>query len=180
MQSTQNTAWHRVKWLYKCSLKKYKCHLTFNYHVLCVRYRVRCRDRKIKSTSEEMEVETLSDMVFIKHTVLWGLKRYSCRALLHSVHIVQGFPRWCSGKESACQRRTCRRCGFDPWVRKIPWRRQWQPTPIFLPGKSHEQRSLAGYSPRCHRELGHRTEHSRTTMYTGLKWKIHIMCFLPQ
>ena len=49
---------------------------------------------------------------------------------------------WClSGKESACQ---FRRCGFDPWVGKIPWRRKWQPTPVFLPGKSHGQRSLAG------------------------------------
>ena len=37
----------------------------------------------------------------------------------------------------------CRRCGFDSWVRKIPWRRKWQPTPVFLPGKSHSQRSLA-------------------------------------
>ena len=36
---------------------------------------------------------------------------------------------------------------FDPWVRKIPWRREWQPTPVFLPGESHGQRSLAGYSP---------------------------------
>ena len=36
---------------------------------------------------------------------------------------------------------------FDPWVRKIPWRRKWQPTPVFLPGKSHGQRSLGGYSP---------------------------------
>ena len=36
---------------------------------------------------------------------------------------------------------------FDPWVGKIPWRREWQPTPAFLPGKSHGQRSLAGYSP---------------------------------
>ena len=40
----------------------------------------------------------------------------------------------------------CRRCGFNPWVRKIPWRRKWQPTPVFLPGESHGQRSLAGYS----------------------------------
>ena len=39
-----------------------------------------------------------------------------------------------------------KRCGFDPWVRKIPWRREWQPTPVFLPGKSHGQRSLVGYS----------------------------------
>jgi len=37
--------------------------------------------------------------------------------------------------------------GFDLWDRKIPWRRKWQPTPVFLPGKSHGQRSLVGYSP---------------------------------
>ena len=43
------------------------------------------------------------------------------------------------------------RCGFDPWVRKIPWRRAWQPTPVFLPGESHGQRSLVGYSPRDHK-----------------------------
>ena len=42
----------------------------------------------------------------------------------------------------------CRRCGFDSWVRKISWRRKWQPTPVFLSGKSHGQRSLAGYSPQ--------------------------------
>ena len=40
-----------------------------------------------------------------------------------------------------------RRCGFDPWVRKIPWRRKWQPTPVLLPEKFHGQRSLEGYSP---------------------------------
>ena len=38
-----------------------------------------------------------------------------------------------------------KRRGFNPWVRKIPWRRAWQPTPVFLPGESHGQRSLAGY-----------------------------------
>ena len=48
----------------------------------------------------------------------------------------------------------CRRPGFDPWVRKIPWRREWQPTPGFSPGESHGQRSLVGYSPRGHKELG--------------------------
>ena len=39
------------------------------------------------------------------------------------------------------------RCRFDPWVGKIPWRRAWHPTPILLPGKSHGQKRLAGYSP---------------------------------
>ena len=43
--------------------------------------------------------------------------------------------------------------GFDPWVGKIPWRRQWHPTPVLLPGKSHGRRSLAGYSPWGHKEL---------------------------
>ena len=45
-----------------------------------------------------------------------------------------------------------KRCELNPWVGKIPWRRKWQPTPVFLPGKSHGQRSLAGYSPWGHRE----------------------------
>ena len=42
---------------------------------------------------------------------------------------------------------------FEPWVRKIPRRRAWQPTRVFLPGEFHEQRSLAGYSPKGHKEL---------------------------
>ena len=50
-----------------------------------------------------------------------------------------GFPSDSDSKE-------CRRPGFDPWVRKIPWRRAWQPTPVFLPGEFHGQKSLEGYS----------------------------------
>ena len=57
-----------------------------------------------------------------------------------------------SGKEPACQCRRQRRCGFDPWVGKIPWRRKWQPTPVFLPGKFHAQRILEGYRPWGHTE----------------------------
>ena len=52
-----------------------------------------------------------------------------------------GLPWWLSGKESACR---YRRYGFNPWVRKISWRRKWQSTPVFLPGESHGQRSLVG------------------------------------
>ena len=63
----------------------------------------------------------------------------------------QGLPWWLSGKEPTCQ---CRRGRFNPWVRKIPWSRQWQPTPVFLPGRSHGQRSLTGYSPWGHRRVG--------------------------
>ena len=64
-----------------------------------------------------------------------------------SAKTVLSFPGGTSGKESTCQARRCRRCGFNPWVRKIPWRRKWQPTPVFLPGKFHGQRSLTDYSP---------------------------------
>ena len=42
--------------------------------------------------------------------------------------------------------------GFDPWVRMIPWRRKWQPIPVFLLGESHEPGSLVGYSPGGHKE----------------------------
>ena len=58
-----------------------------------------------------------------------------------------GLPRWHGGKVSTCQCRRRKRHGFDSWVREIPRRREWQPTLVFLPGKSHGQRSLAGYSP---------------------------------
>ena len=64
-----------------------------------------------------------------------------------------------SGKESACQCRRCKRHGFDLWVWKIPWRRAWQPTPVFLPGESHGQRNLAGS-----------TAHRILKSQTRLKW----------
>ena len=55
---------------------------------------------------------------------------------------------WLSGKESACQSGRARDAGLIPaWVSKIPWRRKWQPIPVFLPGESHGQRRLVGYSP---------------------------------
>ena len=62
-----------------------------------------------------------------------------------------GFPGGASGKKPTCQCRRCNRRGFDPWVGKIPWRRVWQPTPVFLPGESPGQRSLSGYR---HRRVG--------------------------
>ena len=64
-----------------------------------------------------------------------------------------GFPSGSDGKESACIAGATRDTGQDPWVGKIPWRKAWQPNPVFLPGKSHGQRSLAGYSPWGHKEL---------------------------
>ena len=59
------------------------------------------------------------------------------------------FPGAASGKELAgffMQESKCRH-GFNPWIGKISWKKAWKPTPVFLPGESHGQRNLAGYSP---------------------------------
>ena len=58
-----------------------------------------------------------------------------------------------------------RRLQFDPWIKRIPWRKKWQPTPIFLPEKLHGQRSLAGYSPWCCKESS-TTEQLSTQTHT--------------
>ena len=87
---------------------------------------------------------------------------------LHLSTPKEGLPKWLSGKESTCQ---CRRHGFDPWVRKIPWSRKWQPTPVFLPGEFHEQRNLVGYSPWG------RTEMDTTVRLSTLTLSTHPMGF---
>ena len=67
-----------------------------------------------------------------------------------------------SGKEPTCQCRRCKAHEFDPSVRKMPWKRAWQPTWAFLPGKSHGQRSLEGCSPLGHKE----SDTTETTQHT--------------
>ena len=66
-------------------------------------------------------------------------------------------PRWLSGKIICLQRR---RHGFNPWVRKIPWRKKWQPTPVVLSGKFHGYITLVSYSPQGHKESD-RMEHTQ-------------------
>ena len=73
-------------------------------------------------------------------------------------------------KKSACQ---CRRCGFNPWVWKIPWRREWQPTLVFLPKKPNGQRSLVGYSPRGLKESD-TTEHTAQSLFLCVY--IRVLC----
>ena len=68
------------------------------------------------------------------------------------VYKYMGLPSWLSSKESACQ---IMRPGFNLWDRKIPWRRKWQPTLVFLPGKSHGQKSLVSNSPQSCKSQKH-------------------------
>ena len=121
--------------------------------------------------------------------LVWSLKVILCLALLcrppwhllllfqvgtrswERIDFLEGLPRWCSGKESACKCRRHKRWkrhAFDPWVGKIPWRRKWQPTAVFLPGKSRGQRSLVGYSP-----WGLKEDWARTCELPGVKFYSH-------
>ena len=92
-----------------------------------------------------------------------------CSVFISYAHSDQsrGLPRWFRGKESTHQ---CRRHGFNPWVGKIPWRGEWLPTPVFLPGEFHEQRSPVGYSPWGQKELD-----TNEQLTLSLAWS-HVSC----
>ena len=74
----------------------------------------------------------------------------------------------------ACQCRLCRRLGFDPWVGKMPWKRKWQPAPVFLPGKSHGQRRLAGYSPWGWKESDTTEQPGHTNTRQNVNYVYHL------
>ena len=78
---------------------------------------------------------------------------------------------WLSSKEPTCQCRRYKRYRFDPWVGKITCRRAWQPTPIFLLGKSHGQMSLVGYSPWGPKELDTTEQLNPYTYKDPVSWK---------
>ena len=88
----------------------------------------------------------------------WGHKKSDTTQLLTHIYVYMGFPSGASGKESACQ---CRRqkTGLGFLGREDSLEEAWQPTPIFLSGKSHGQRSLVGYNPWGRKELGVKKSH---------------------
>ena len=74
------------------------------------------------------------------------------RSLFIYISDLLGFPGGAKGKERSCQCKRHQRPGFNHWVEKIPWRRTWQPIPVFLSVEFHGQSSLAGYSQQVHKE----------------------------
>ena len=88
-----------------------------------------------------------------------------CVCVYTYMYILWGFPSGSVVKNLPAMR-SCRRHKFDPWVGKISWRRAWKPTPLFLPGESCGQRSLAGNSPWGHKESD--TTEVTTPMHTYL------------
>ena len=100
---------------------------------------------------------------------MWGVGEVSMFIVFLFQYLVPCFPDGASGKEPACQCRRFKRWGFDPWVGKIPWRtwrRTWQPTPVFLPEKSHD------------RGAWQTTVHRVAQSQTRLKWLSTHACSL--
>ena len=96
-------------------------------------------------------------------SIYWALSVY--------LALCQGFPGDANGKEPTCQCRRCKRHEFHLWVGKIPWRRKRQPTLVFLPGQSHGQRSLAGYSPRGCKESDNQSSLAQAQALCQVSWK---------
>ena len=111
-----------------------------------------CQNRKFLSPAPSRTSEISGDV-------------YTDSVVKHSVYTRvwsrNGLPWWLSGNEPACQ---WSRCRSDPWVGKIPWRRTWLPTPVFLPGEFHGQRSLAGYRSCSCKRVRHTLVTTATTM----------------
>ena len=109
-----------------------------------------CTLKPVGASGEFFQYQPCWHIINLKCTGMWFLVYpQSCAAITTisfrtSCTQKKVLSRWLGGKENTCQ---CRRLRFDPWFSKMPWRRKWQPTPVFLPGRFHGQRSLAGYSP---------------------------------
>ena len=105
------------------------------------------------------------------HGVTKSRTRLSDFTFTFNIHM--GFPGGTSGKEFICQSRRHKRSGLDLWVGKTHWRKPWQPTPIFLPGVCHGQRSLVGYSPQVQTE----SDTTEATQHTHYKY-VYIKHFI--
>ena len=83
-------------------------------------------------------------------------------------------PKWRLGRTCLPMHKT-KRCGFHPWMGETPWRKAWQPTPVFLPGKSHGRRTLVGYGTQGHKEsdMTEVTQHS-TVHILSIYQKLYI------
>ena len=109
---------------------------------------------KLKQHTQAFHIEALITPYLFISTDPYCLTHSSHTLHLHTLvcpHSPTGLPWWVR------QSRICLQCGrprFSPWVGKVPWRRKWQPTPVFVPGESHGQRSLVGYSPWGPKRVG--------------------------
>ena len=107
----------------------------------------------------------------LTHSLQWGWQPMIFEVLGTPQRLL-GLPRWCFRKEPACQCRRCKRhkrCGFCPWVGKIPWRRAWQPTPVFPPGESPRTEKPG----RLQSTGSHRVRHDWSDLDKDCLWWAH-------
>ena len=103
--------------------------------------------------------------------------RWHVSTIIGSNRIVSGFPGGTSGKEPTANAGDLREAGLIPGLGRFPWRRAQQPTPVYLPGESHGQRSLVVYSPWSHKESDNNwaTKYARTQRIVSLPWKFSVL-----
>ena len=99
----------------------------------------------------ELSTTWLSVQGMLKHPYRAPLQKLGVTLVLglsylSEAKLTKGLPWWSGGKESTCQCRRHKGHGFYPWVGEMPWNTKWQPTPVFLPGKFHGQKNLAGHT----------------------------------
>ena len=125
----------------------------------------------LSGSSKEMHF--LSSVPFSTFQASTGRSNSRCSAIFHILTLLLSLlhlmtrmiPSGSDGKESACNAGDS---GLDPWVRKIPWRRAWQPTPVFFPGEYHGQNSLVDYSPCVTKSRYDWSNWAPTGTYTGM------------
>ena len=112
------------------------------YHRYCIRLPLKEVSPPINSSIQRRLNESISDKDNVERIFSRKTDQTTPKTFPNSV----GLPWWLSSRELDCQYR------ISPWVGKIPWRRKWQPTPVFLSGKFHAQRRLVDYNPWGHKE----------------------------
>ena len=125
-----------------------------------------------------IKLTTNKDLMYsTRNSIQYSVMAYKEKNLEKSTYMYMwGIPGGASCKEPACQCRRRKRCRFNPWDTKIPRRRAWQPTPVFLPRESHGQRSLMGYSPNGHKQPDtiEVTQHSHTHICIRVHSAVHM------
>ena len=99
--------------------------------------------------NQELDIRAFPEHILMEQGNEAGISTWFVFFLSPDSGHLLGLPWWLRWLSVCLQ---CGRPGFNPWVGKIPWRKKWQPTPVLLPGKSHGQRGLVGYSPWGHKE----------------------------
>ena len=138
-----NTAQHRNAVLGSCSVPTLMT--TFHRHRKC--------DGNLKSGSPSQTQKGVLPLLTPQRHFWWGNSLFLSPFSVSSFSMLTCFPGGASGKESACRWRRWKRHWFNFWVGKLPWRRAWQSTTLFLPEELDGQRSLADYSPWGCKEL---------------------------